>query len=373
MWSDQTLAPEILPGCSGRVKNNVLVYGAYGHTGRFVVAELLRRGLVPTLSGRDATALDELRQQWPDLQVRVAAVDDSTSLEAAVHGVSAVLNCAGPFLDTALPLATAAVRAGAHYLDVAAEQTAVQQVYRAHEELAWPSNVALLPAMAFYGGLADLLATAVVAPWGAADEIIIAIGLDRWWPTKGTRITGRNNTATRLHIEGGELVPVTGDAPVLSWGFPAPLGLQTVVRSPFTEMITLARHMKAASVQTYLATVALDDIRDPSTPAPEAADGTGRSAQRFVVDVVARRGQQHRRIAVGGRDIYAVTAPLLVEAVQRLLDGRATIQGAAAPGETFDAADFLATLDPEHLTLERASRRPSPAHDRTEHPAPRHP
>ncbi len=335
------------------MKNNVLVYGAYGHTGRFVVAELLRRGLLPILSGRDAAALQELRRQWPYLQVRVAGVDDSRSLEAAVRGVSAVLNCAGPFLDTALPLATAAVSAGAHYLDVAAEQAAVQEVYRAHEELAWPNDVAVLPAMAFYGGLADLLATAAVAPWGAADEITIVIGLDRWWPTKGTRTTGRRNTATRLVIEGGELVPVTGDAPVRNWNFPAPLGPQTVVRAPFAEIITLARHLKAARVQTYLATVALDDIRDPSTPAPQAADGTGRSAQRFVVDVVARRGQQRRRIAASGRDIYAVTAPLLVEAVQRLLDGRATIQGAAAPGETFAAADFLTALDPEHLTLEQ--------------------
>lgn len=37
--------------------NRVLtVYGAYGHTGRFVVAELRKRGWTPILSGRDATS-----------------------------------------------------------------------------------------------------------------------------------------------------------------------------------------------------------------------------------------------------------------------------------------------------------------------------
>ncbi|MGZ4443735.1 MAG: saccharopine dehydrogenase family protein [Nocardioidaceae bacterium] len=329
----------------------VLVYGAYGHTGRFVVAELLRRGLVPILSGRDAGALEQLHGQLPELEVRPADIGDGPSLDAAACGVSAVLNCAGPFLDTALPVATAAMRAGAHYLDVAAEQAAVQQVYRAHQELQWRTDVTMLPAMAFYGGLADLLATAAVAQLDAVDEITIAIGLDRWWPTQGTRNTGRRNTAARLVIEGGQLVPMIAEKPVRHWHFSPPLGRQEVVRNPFTEMITLARHVPASTVQTYLATVALDDIRNPTTPAPQAVDASGRSAQRFTVDVAARHGRQERRISASGRDIYAVTAPLLVEAVQRLLDGRATIRGAGAPGEIFDAADFLTALSPDHLAL----------------------
>jgi len=344
--------------------NEVLVYGAYGHTGRFVVAELLRRGLVPILSGRNATALEGLRRRSPDLEVRPAAVDDGRSLQAAVCGVSTVLNCAGPFLDTALPVAAAAVRVGAHYLDVAAEQAAVQEIYRAHEDLNWRTDVAVLPAMAFYGGLADLLATAAVAPWNAVDEITVAIGLDRWWPTEGTRITGRRNTATRLVVQGGRLVPVTGEAPVRDWDFPPPIGKQAVVRMPFSEIITLARHVNASDVQTYLSAVALDDIRDTTTPAPQAVDGTGRSAQRFTVDVIARHGQEERRIAASGRDIYAITAPLLVEGVQRLLDGRATIKGAAAPGETFDPIDFLTALSPDFLTLEGGLvARPGCAHE----------
>lgn len=330
------------------------MYGAYGHTGRFVVAELLRRGLVPVLSGRGAAALEELGLRFPELEVRPAAVDDGPSLQAAARGVAAVVNCAGPFLDTGLAVAAAAVRAGAHYLDVAAEQAAVRDLYRAHEELGWRTDVAVVPAMAFYGGLADLLATAAVAEWDAVDEITVALGVDRWWPTEGTRITGRRNTATRLIVEGGRLVPVPGQAPVRDWNFPDPLGPRTVVRTPFSEVITMARHLNVSSIDTYLTTGALDDVRNPATPAPRAVDETGRSAQRFVVDVVTRRGEEERRVSAGGRDIYAVTAPLVAEAVQRLLDGRAKIQGAAAPGEAFDAVDFLTALSPDHLTLQRA-------------------
>ena len=331
---------------------SVLVYGAYGHTGRFVVAELLRRGLTPVLSGRDPARLGEMAARSPALQARPAAVDDARALQDAIEGASLVVNCAGPFLDTAVPVAAAAVRAGAHYLDVTAEQAAVQQVYRAHQELDWGAGVAVMPAMAFYGGLADLLATAAVAGWETVDEITVAFGLDRWWPTEGTRKTGRRNTATRLVVDGGRLVPARSPAPLRDWEFPGPLGRQAVAGNPFSEVIVMARHLAASRISTYLSAVALEDIHDPRTPAPQAADEAGRSAQQFVVDVVVRRGGQERRISAAGRDIYAVTAPLVAEAAGRLIDGRVKALGAVAPGEAFDAAGFLDALRPQHLTID---------------------
>jgi Saccharopine dehydrogenase NADP binding domain len=336
-----------------------LVYGAYGHTGRFLVAELLRRGLTPILSGRNPARLAAMAGQFPGLQTRPATVHDGHSLDKAVRGAGLVVNCAGPFTDTAVPVAAAAVRAGAHYLDVTAEQAAVQQVYRAHQELRWPAGVAVIPAMAFYGGLADLLASTAMAGWESADEITIAYGIDRWWPTRGTRNTGRRNTAARLVVSGGRLVPVPSPGAVRDWEFPGPLSRQTVASAPFAEIITMARHLAAPGISTYLTASALEDVRNTATPAPTAVDSAGRSAQRFVVDVVLRRGQRERRIWAAGRDIYAVTAPLAAEAARRLIDGRAKARGAAAPGEVFDAADFLDALGPDHLTIRREGSAPA--------------
>jgi hypothetical protein len=47
----------------------------------------------------------------------------------------------------------------------------------------------------------------------------------------------------------------------------------------------------------------------------------------------------------------------VAEAARRLMDGRAQVRGAAAPGEVFDAADFLDALTPRHLTIRRAGTR----------------
>jgi short subunit dehydrogenase-like uncharacterized protein len=107
-----------------------------------------------------------------------------------------------------------------------------------------------------------------------------------------------------------------------------------------------------ARLRTYLNNAPLRDLRDSTTPPPIADDETGRSAQTFLVDVVVRNGSRTRRAIAQGRDIYAFTAPLVVEAVERILDGRARGSGALAPGEAFDSTDFLHALAPEYLTLE---------------------
>jgi hypothetical protein len=58
-----------------------------------------------------------------------------------------------------------------------------------------------------------------------------------------------------------------------------------------------------------------------------------------------------RRAVARGRDIYAVSAPLAVEAVERVLTGRTRTVGVASAGAIFDAADFLGALS-GHISLE---------------------
>jgi hypothetical protein len=361
--SFRTLVPPSARPDDGLVNapdRRVLVYGATGHTGRFVVDELLRRGLTPVLAGRSAERLAAVAPRHAALDHRMVGVDDPDELRRAVAGVGVVINCAGPFLDTALPLARAAIESGAHYLDVTAEQPVVQELYRELDVPARDAGVAVVPAMAFYGGLADLLLTAALNGDPRADEVEIAIGLDRWWPTAGTRITGARNTATRLVIRDGALTELASPAPTGTWSYPRPLGDQPVVQLPFSEVITIARHLDVGELRSYLNTGPLDDLHDAETPPPTAVDDDGRSAQQFVVDVVVRRGSDTRRISASGRDIYAVTAPIVVEGAARLLDGRHRGPGAMAPGEAFDADDVLAVLegDAAGLVVRRDGRSP---------------
>jgi len=322
----------------------VAVYGATGHTGRFVVAELERRGLGTIRIGRDAARLAQGGHDaapW-----RVAAVDDPAALDVALRGAHAVINCAGPYLDTALPLADAALRAGIPYLDLTAEQPSIQALADQRDARAHTAGVTLVPAAAFYGGLADLLVTAVVDPREPIARVDVATGLDSWHPTHGTRVTGERNHAIRLIQRDGKPTAVPSPPLTRTWPFPPPLGNADVTLLPFSEVMTLARHLRIDTIESWLATLALRDVRDAGTPPPQPVDALGRSAQQFAMDaVVVQNGTSHRATA-SGRDIYAVSAPIIVEATVRLLSGRTlTSGGVRSLGELFDARDFLAALD----------------------------
>lgn len=333
----------------------VLVYGATGHTGRFVVNQVRRRGWTAILSGRDAAGLQALSESLDGAPVRVARIDDPVSLDRALAGVSAAINCAGPFLDTSAAVIEASLRAGVHYLDVAAEQAAALAVFEHYAERARDAGLVVAPAMAFYGGLGDLLATLAMGDWTEADSVDIATALDSWRPTPGTRRTGERNTAPRLTFTHGSLKPLADPAPTGAWAFAAPVGTQDVVAVHLTEIITMSRHLKIANARAWMNLAPLADLGDPNTPSPIAADDSGRSAQTFLVEAVVRRGDQARRASAQGRDIYAVTAPLVVEAASRILAGEVRGRGVFAAGEMFDPQNFLASLAPEFLTFETRS------------------
>lgn len=338
----------------------IAVYGAAGHTAGFVVRELERRGR-PTVSiarhrAPSAGGLGDGRGEW-----RRASCDDPDALDEALRGTCAVINCAGPFLDTAPALAEAALRAGIHYFDITAEQRSARQSLATYHEEASRRGTVVLPAMAFYGGLADLLAAEITRTARCVDRIEIGVALDHWHPTQGTRNTGERNTARRLIIADGQLAPIPRPAPARDWVFPEPFGLQKVVAVPLSEMVAIRRHITVRDACSYINSAPLRDLDDPRTPPPTSSDPSGRSSQRFVMDVHAECSGRRTRIAVAGCDIYAITAPVVVEACVRVLEDPPA-GGAYAPAQLFDPAGFLAALEP-HLEVVRANDdRPAGGH-----------
>lgn len=149
----------------------------------------------------------------------------------------------------------------------------------------------------------------------------------------------------------GRLATLADPPPKRAWTFPPPFGIVETVGLPLSEIVLIHRHLRAATVDSYMSLAPLADLRDPATPAPVAADASGRSAQRFAIEVVATRSGEVRRAGAQGCDIYAITAPLVVDVLQRLADGRCRATGVLAAGQAFDARDFLSSLSPEPLSL----------------------
>ena len=346
----------------------VAVFGAYGHTGRFVVTELRDRGFVPRLLGRDAGRLQALAASQPGIEYRVASPDDPASLDQALTGAAAVINCAGPFASTAAPVIEAALRTRIPYVDVAAEIEANLDTFAHFTDRARTARVAVVPAMAFFGGLGDLLVTTAMGDWRAADEAHVAYGLSSWHPTAGTLASGtvsrQRRDGQRVRYTGGRLEYYVDerDLPTLEWDFPAPMGSRTVLREfTMADVVTVPHHLSIPEVRTYMTTDAAMDLAAADTR-PTAVDERGRSAQTFTVDVIVRSGDAQRRVTASGQDIYAISAPLAVEAVRRILGGQTRTTGVASAGEIFDAPDFLRALSAHiSLDLRHALRAPQPA------------
>lgn len=301
------------------VNTRIAVPGATGRTGRFVLAELERRGLTSI------------------------PCDRTTDLDLAFGRADAVVNCAGPFAETAEPVLAAAIRAGIPYLDVTAELEVIADTFARHAGAPIP----IVPAVAFFGGLGDLLATAAVGGGSAADRIVIGYALSSWRPTWGTRATGRVSASRRagrrvLHT-GGHLRYREGPAPRTE--FPFTTGRRAVV-AEFTmaDSATIPTHIEVPEIETYMTTEAVDDLYADDPSGPVAVDASGRSAQTFHVEVVAYHGGTARRATASGQDIYAVSAPLVVEAATRVLAGEAKA-GVASAGARFEPRGFLGALD----------------------------
>src|SRR5262249_25545940 len=125
-----------------------------------------------------------------------------------------------------------------------------------------------------------------------------------------------------------------------------PFAVQPVVAVPLSEIITISRHIEARSITSFMNVAPLRDLRDANTPPPRASDSRGRSSQRFAMDVLATCDGERRRITASGQDIYAVSAPLAVEACMRIIERPPSQGGTFAAGELFEAAGFLAALGP---------------------------
>jgi short subunit dehydrogenase-like uncharacterized protein len=328
----------------------VAVFGAYGHTGRFIVARLYEQGHKPILCGRDSEKLFNLSQQYPDLKTKAVDINHPETLDDAFSEAKIIINCAGPFLDTAEPIIQSALKLDKHYLDISAEQKAVLEIFEQFSDQAKLAEIVIIPAAAFYGGLGDLLSTALTHNWNQVDEIAIYIGLDSWHPTKGTRLTGKKNHYPRLIFAGNRLQPLQ-ESKTLIWNFPHPIKTKEVVTVPLSEIITISKHINVTAINTFLSQNPLADIRSEETPEPKPADKKNRSSQQFCMEVVATKGNKKRTIIAQGVDIYAVTAPLIVEATKRILTGKTKKQGVTTLGEAFDATDFLKTLSADDIQI----------------------
>lgn len=229
--------------------NVCLLYGANGYTGRRIAEEARRRGMRPVLAGRDAAKIEALAKEL-DCPFRVFGLESAETIAGQLAGVRAVLNCAGPFSQTARPMMDACIRAGVHYLDITGEIDVIEAAAARHEQAA-AAGVSLIPAVGFDVVPSDCLAAKL------AEELPGATHLELAFETFGRMSQGTMKTMLealplggRARIEGKIVHVPTG------WKrlhVPFRNGLRWAVTVPWGDVASAWHSTGIPNIEVYLA------------------------------------------------------------------------------------------------------------------------
>lgn len=223
----------------------LLVYGAYGYTGRLVVEAALDRGIEPIVAGRDATKTRGVATAH-DLQARSFPVSEA---DAHLGDVGVVLNCAGPFSETADAMAAACLETGTHYLDITGELPVFERLRRRGPD-AETAGVTLLPGVGFDVVPTDCLAAHLHDRLPDATHLSLALDADGGVSpgTLKTALSGIGEGAVRRD---GDLraEPVGARTRVVDFGD----GLRRAVSIPWGDVSTAYHTTGIPNVEVYLA------------------------------------------------------------------------------------------------------------------------
>ncbi|GAB2806872.1 saccharopine dehydrogenase NADP-binding domain-containing protein [Lentzea nigeriaca] len=114
---------------------SIWVLGATGRVGSAVTARLLDRGDDVVLVGRES---GRLREMAANTGLPVIIADTAERIAAAIERErpAVVINTIGNYAESATVIARACLRGGGHYLDQAADLTAVPRLLDLHDEAA---------------------------------------------------------------------------------------------------------------------------------------------------------------------------------------------------------------------------------------------
>ena len=321
----------------------LMIYGAAGYTGRMVTRQAKAAGLNIIVAGRSPDALSGLAREF-SLPSRVFGVGDAAAVAAALEGVDVLLNCAGPYMRTAGPLMRAAIRAGVHYLDFAAELDSYTLAETLDTEAA-AAGVMLLPgsggSVAMLGSLASHAAARLSDPRSIRIALHVSGSMSR-----GSAISAAENmTDGPLARIGGHLVSRSlCETKAFDFGF----GEVDCFPLALPDLITIWRATGVPDIETFVCATgdAFPDDLEALADGPGAAE---RDASRYqaAVEVTGSDGTVVRSVldTVNG---YTFTALAAVEAARRVLGGEVRA-GFQTPAGLFGAG-FAETIADTAIT-----------------------
>ncbi|WP_224333783.1 saccharopine dehydrogenase family protein [Haloprofundus halobius] len=308
------------------MSGNLLVYGSYGYIGALVARTAVDRGLSPVLAGRRAERVEEQALEL-GVDYRVFTLDHPDIVRRHVAAFDAVLNCAGPFSQTAEPLRRACLDEGTDYLDLAGEVDVLEATAELDRD-AEQAEISLLPGVGFDIVPTDCLAAHLESRLPSATSLTLALdGLGTFSPGTLKSIL-EELPQSGVVRESGELRTVPAAWRTRRFDFGG--GAKTGVTVPWGDVSAAYYTTGIENIEVY-ATV------------PEFAVGAMRRT-RPLVSVLATKPAQRVLKGVVDAVVTGPTAQERAQSVNHVLGAVEDDEGnrAAARLKTPDTYDFAA-------------------------------
>ncbi|MFT4520050.1 MAG: short subunit dehydrogenase-like uncharacterized protein [Halioglobus sp.] len=129
-------------------KGQVLIYGAYGYTGKGIARLAADYSITPILSGRTESKLQAVADEVGYDYITLSLDDNHAELVEVLKHFELVMHIAGPYTFTGKPMIDAVIEAGTHYVDLTGENHVIQEELDRHQEYL-DAGIMVMPAVGY--------------------------------------------------------------------------------------------------------------------------------------------------------------------------------------------------------------------------------
>lgn len=148
LLSSQSLSAAQLQTLPIDRQGGVLIYGAYGYSGKGIARTAAEYGITPILSGRNGEKLKAIADELGYDYITLSLDDNHAKLVEVLQGFELVMHIAGPYTYTGKPMIDAAVEAGTHYVDLTGENHVIQAELDRNQEFI-DAGIMVMPAVGY--------------------------------------------------------------------------------------------------------------------------------------------------------------------------------------------------------------------------------
>jgi short subunit dehydrogenase-like uncharacterized protein len=227
-------------------KTRLLLYGAYGYTGRLAAELVAAKKLDVVLAGRNHDALAGLGDKL-NLRIREVGLNDAKRLAEALNDIACVVHMAGQFAITSTPMLNACLDTRTNYIDITGEIEVFESMWARQGEIR-QAGITAVPGAGFDVVPTDCLAGYVAGKLERPVSLVIALrGLEN--ASQGTLRTAIRQVAKPvLCRRAGAIVALEDRSPrLIEFGF----GSEPCIPISWGDVATAFHSTGAGNVTVY--------------------------------------------------------------------------------------------------------------------------